>query len=255
VSSQEVFLNRVRRALRKDPVPPAVRQPLVQSHEEIAQNVATLRSRLATQRPALIAQLSEQLRAVGGSVQVAAAKAEAVAYIERLAVDKQAKFILRWQSELLETLEVDAALRQHSVQVQAATAPRLSHADTGAEANVAQARWTLRQLAAEADIGLSGADCAIAETGTLALAALPGQMRSVSLLPPIHIAVVKADQIVASLSDYLLLLRAAGADLQQHLTSCISFITGPSRTGDIELTLTVGVHGPGELHLVVLDET
>ena len=78
-------------------------------------------------------------------------------------------------------------------------------------------------------------------------------MRSLSLLPPVHIAVAQANHIVPTLADYLLLLQSAGADLQHHLTSCVSFITGPSRTGDIELTLTIGVHGPGELHVVILD--
>jgi L-lactate dehydrogenase complex protein LldG len=94
----------------------------------------------------------------------------------------------------------------------------------------------------------------LAETGTLALSTLPGQMRSVSLLPPVHVAVARAEHIVPTMADYLLLLRAAAPDWQQRLTSCISFITGPSRTGDIELKLTVGVHGPGEVYLVLIDE-
>jgi L-lactate dehydrogenase complex protein LldG len=96
-------------------------------------------------------------------------------------------------------------------------------------------------------------DYVIAETGTLVLSARPGQMRGVSLLPPVHIAVGRTAQIVATMADYLLLLQAEGTDVQQHMTSCVSCITGPSRTGDIELTLTVGVHGPRELYLVLLD--
>jgi L-lactate dehydrogenase complex protein LldG len=66
--------------------------------------------------------------------------------------------------------------------------------------------------------------------------------------------VARTSQVLATLADYLLLVQASSSDLQQHLTSCVSFVTGPSRTGDIELKLTVGVHGPGELHLVLLDE-
>jgi L-lactate dehydrogenase complex protein LldG len=107
---------------------------------------------------------------------------------------------------------------------------------------------------ADAELGLSGVDDVIAETGTLVLMARAGQMRSVSLLPPLHVAVARTSQVIATLADYLLLAQAGGADPQQYLTSCVSFVTGPSRTGDIELKLTVGVHGPGELHLVLLDE-
>lgn len=123
------------------------------------------------------------------------------------------------------------------------------------ETATSEQRQTLRDLLARADIGLSGADYVIAETGTLALSTLPGQMRGVSLLPPVHVAVVKHSQIVGTMADCLAILQDEGqANVQDRLTSCVSFITGPSRTGDIELSLTVGVHGPGELHLVILDD-
>jgi L-lactate dehydrogenase complex protein LldG len=102
---------------------------------------------------------------------------------------------------------------------------------------------------------LSSVDYAIAATGTLVLSALSGHMRSVSLLPPVHVAVVQPAQVVATMADYLSRLGTAPLSLRQQLTSCVSFITGPSRTGDIELSLTVGVHGPSELHLVILDES
>jgi L-lactate dehydrogenase complex protein LldG len=143
-------------------------------------------------------------------------------------------------------LEVDAALGDDGIEVH--TAAPTPSADMEAQ------RQTLRQRLARADIGLSGADFAIAETGTLALSALPGQMRGVSLLPPVHVAVIRSTQIVASLADALALLQSQGESLQERLTSCLSLITGPSRTADIELSLTVGVHGPVELHLVILDD-
>jgi L-lactate dehydrogenase complex protein LldG len=107
------------------------------------------------------------------------------------------------------------------------------------------------QEAAGADIGVSGVDYALADTGTLVLVARNGQPRSVSLLPPVHIAVVRPEQVLSGLSDLFPILRseAAGGDL----SSAITFITGPSRTADIELTLVVGVHGPQQLHVVLLE--
>lgn len=256
MSSQAAFLARVRRALRKDPVPAAVRPPLLFEDAPMQPAVEALRARLARQRPALMTQLQQELSAVGGVVVCVPSAAEATAYISRLAQEKNASLVVRWPSELLQALEVDAALQTHGIVVHVADAPGQGTPEaTAPEAVLAARRQELRELLARADVGLSGVDYAIAETGTLVLSARPGQMRGVSLLPPVHVAVARADQIVATLADYLLLLRAADADVQHHLSSCVSFITGPSRTGDIELTLTVGVHGPGEVHLVLLDES
>jgi L-lactate dehydrogenase complex protein LldG len=252
MSSQEAFLNRVRRALHKEPVPAAFRPPLLWGEPQAAAAVEAWRARLAAQRPALVARVQQELEAVGGMMALVGSPAEATRYVTRLAQAKGATLMVRWQSELLETLEVDAALHQQGVTVHTTTAPTLE--ETAHLTALAARRQELRELLARAEVGLSGVDYVIAETGTLVLAALPGQMRGVSLLPPVHVAVARTDQIIPTLADYLLLVQGAGADLQQHLSSCVSFVTGPSRTGDIELKLTVGVHGPGELHLVLLDE-
>lgn len=248
MSTQEAFISRVRRALQMDashaaPTPGETSLPA--SMPEAAE---AIRSRLKTQRAALVSRLQDELRAVGGQVVRVTSVAEATQYVTRLAREREANLVVRWENELLEMLEVDAALQAQGVEVQTA-APPIEDA-----AAMAAQRQNLRNLLARADIGLSGADYVIAETGTLALSALPGQMRGVSLLPPVHVAVVTPAQIVATMADCLAMLQdEGGADVQHRLTSCMSFITGPSRTGDIELSLTVGVHGPGELHLIILE--
>jgi L-lactate dehydrogenase complex protein LldG len=255
VSSQEAFLARIRRALRKEPFPAAVRPPLLFDNRDLPQALEALWARLTADRAALVAQVQQELTAVGGVVACVPSMAEATAYITRLGREKNARLVVRWPSALLQVLEVEAAFQPFGIAVRLADAP--SEAQAGAavsEAELAGRRRELRTLLARADLGLTGVDYVIAETGTLVLSALPGQRRGVSLLPPVHVAVARTEQIVATMADYLLLLQAAGADWQRRLTSCVSFVTGPSRTGDIELTLTVGVHGPGELHLVLVDE-
>jgi len=100
-----------------------------------------------------------------------------------------------------------------------------------------------------AEAGISGVDYLIAETGSLVLLSRPEQPRSLSLLPPIHIAVARLDQILPDLFD--LFEPGLWAD-RGGLPSCLSIITGPSKTGDIELRLVTGVHGPGEVHVVLI---
>lgn len=255
MSSQEAFLARVRRALHKDTVPPSSRPPLWWSDIDVVEAAAQLRTRLAARRPALIAQVQQELDAAGGVVVHVHSVPEAVAYITHLAQQKDAHLVARWQSDLLEALEVDAALQQQGITVHTTALPLgVVAGEATSTAAMTTQRQELRALLAHADLGLSGVDYVIAETGTLVLMARAGQMRGVSLLPPVHVAVARTSQVIATLADYLLLAQAAGVDLPQYLTSCVSFVTGPSRTGDIELKLTVGVHGPGELHLVLLDE-
>jgi L-lactate dehydrogenase complex protein LldG len=99
------------------------------------------------------------------------------------------------------------------------------------------------------DVGITTAQAAIAETGTLVLEAEKEQHRLISLLPPVHIALVRSRDIYPTIADALKRLRG-----EEQMSRAITFITGPSRTADIELTLTVGVHGPKELYVIVLED-
>jgi L-lactate dehydrogenase complex protein LldG len=103
-----------------------------------------------------------------------------------------------------------------------------------------------------APVCLSGAACAIAESGTLVLRHGPGRPRLASLLAPTHIAVVRTEQLVRGLGEALARLRAEHGDALFDATSNLTLITGPSRTGDIEMTLALGIHGPPELHVILV---
>lgn len=102
---------------------------------------------------------------------------------------------------------------------------------------------------AAAATGVSRALMGVAETGSVLLAPRSRQERLVSLLPPLHVVVLEAASLHASLDDAAQALRAASAQGIPYLT----LVTGPSRTADIERVLTVGAHGPGRLHVVVVD--
>jgi L-lactate dehydrogenase complex protein LldG len=98
-----------------------------------------------------------------------------------------------------------------------------------------------------ADLGISGVDALIAETGSIIQASRPGQPRSLSLLPPCYIAIADRSQLYADLFDWFDSFPPA------NLPASISLITGPSKTGDIELKLVTGVHGPGEVHVILVN--
>jgi len=96
------------------------------------------------------------------------------------------------------------------------------------------------------DVGVSAAQYAIADTGTLVLESEAEKHRLVSLVPPVHIAVIEADKICFTLAEAL-----AKVNQGSELSPTVTMITGPSRTADIELTLAIGVHGPQELYVIV----
>jgi L-lactate utilization protein LutC len=108
-------------------------------------------------------------------------------------------------------------------------------------------REELRELCAKVDIGITSADYVLADTGTLVMLASPQEARMVSLLPPAHIAVVPKERIVTGLDELFTLLPTPA-----ETTSSMVLITGPSRTADIEQILVRGVHGPGQITVVVV---
>ena len=98
----------------------------------------------------------------------------------------------------------------------------------------------------EFDVGITTAQAGIAETGTLVLDSARERHRLASLVPPVHIAIVEASSIFLTLAEALAFIRQNG-----DISPAVTFITGPSRTADIELTLAIGVHGPQELFVIV----
>lgn len=95
------------------------------------------------------------------------------------------------------------------------------------------------------DLGITSAQWGVAETGTLVLESAKESHRLTSLVPPVHLCILRADDIRQTLGEILELT-------SRELSPAVTFITGASRTSDIELTLAIGVHGPGELHVIVI---
>jgi len=115
--------------------------------------------------------------------------------------------------------------------------------------------WPAAGLAIEARptkgddrLGITGTFCAIAETGTLVVLAGADTPTATTLLPDTHVAVVRADRIVAGMEEAFALIRSE----RGMLPRAVSLISGPSRTGDIEQTIVLGAHGPFRVHILVL---
>jgi L-lactate dehydrogenase complex protein LldG len=101
-------------------------------------------------------------------------------------------------------------------------------------------------------VGLSGVDAALATTGSLLVTSGSGKYRTASLLPPVHIAVLTADQILPDLESWVAQQRAEGLDHFRRASNVV-LISGPSRTADIAMELILGMHGPGEVHIVLIE--
>jgi L-lactate dehydrogenase complex protein LldG len=105
------------------------------------------------------------------------------------------------------------------------------------------AAWT--EQVADAAVGVTGALFAVAHPPAVAVACGPGAPRATSLLPPVHVCVVRESDVLAGLAEGIARLAAA------PLPSAVSWIGGPSRTGDLEMVQTLGVHGPVAVEVVV----
>jgi L-lactate utilization protein LutC len=180
--------------------------------------------------PDPIGRLREELSAAGGTLHVAADDATAAAKVMQLVAEKAARRALIGRGSVIDRLDLPGRLRAAGIEVAMAGA-----LPPGGE----------RDTLFAADIGISGVDYVVGETGSIAIRSRPEEPRSLSLLPPVHVAVADRAQLLPDLFD---LFEAIG-----DMPSCVSLITGPSKTGDIELRLVTGVHGPGELHVILIE--
>lgn len=132
--------------------------------------------------------------------------------------------------------------------VVAASSPMVNQCLEHAALKVPVHTEDIRNQAVDAHVGLSELDMAVADIGSLQQDCTDVNKRLVSMLPNVHIALVKTDSLVVD-------LKAAFEKLQQQATipGYMAFITGPSRTADIERVLTIGVHGPAELKIIFVD--
>ncbi|MGQ0633615.1 MAG: LutC/YkgG family protein [Planctomycetaceae bacterium] len=184
-----------------------------------------------------VATLLREWQAVGGRGERVQGTEAARSYVQNYCRERQIRRALTWRHPVLDRLQLDVLFRDLGVATVDSNAPA-----EPAEVAGLGSIWA-------ADLGVTSVDWAVAETGTLALCSRTGQPRAASLAPPRYLAIVEPAQIVPDLFDLFDRLEAE----KRELPSNIVLVTGPSKTGDIELKLTTGVHGPGDVTLLVVE--
>ncbi len=174
--------------------------------------------------------------------------------LPKVEADLVARFRARAESmqstteEVAAEAEVPAAvaryLKANNLPLSGCVWPQLAHFDWKG------AGLALESRAANGDdpVGITGAFAAIAETGTLVLASGPDTPATVSLLPETHVAIVPAARVVAHMEDAWAIARAAFGQLPR----AINFVSGPSRTADIDQQIVLGAHGPYRVHIILV---
>jgi L-lactate utilization protein LutC len=182
--------------------------------------------------PDPVARFCDEFTAAGGLVHIVADAVAARDTVMNLLQSRSVRRVILGAGPAFDSLDLAEKLKEAGLEIISASSGAASRDDFFA-----------------ADAGISGVDYLIAETGSIVLLSRPEQPRSLSLLPPLYIAAARRDQLLADLFD---LFDPELWSERGGLPSCLSLVTGPSKTGDIELRLVTGVHGPGEVHVVLI---
>lgn len=224
--AKEIMLDRVRGALLSNAAAPVVLP-------------APARFEIGAGEPA-VDRFCRELNLVGGTAHWIESAAEFITFIEQLLpTDRPCSIALSNGRAVRES-----GLREWLTSRDIEVLSTLSEVQNGST----QQEYVRRLL--DARIGVTQADYGIGDTGTLVLVSGGEQHRLLSLVPPVHVSLLHPQKIVPSLASLIPCLErrfAAGKITPQAVT----MITGPSRTADIEHTLTIGVHGPVALHLLI----
>ncbi len=216
---REAVLSRIRAALRNASGTPLPEPPPLSS--------------FAADRAELVRQLAENASRVDVEAHIATTLEDARATLQQWLTDLHASRFLYVPGPTLERLGISQI--SSSAPIPLFTNP---------------ADEEVRSLL-DCPVGVNEAAAAVSSTGTIIEASGQGHSRLISLLPPVHISVVTSERIFPDLAAWV---DRANLGEAFHSLSAFTLISGPSRTADIEQTLTRGVHGPGQMYMLVLDE-
>jgi len=243
---QAVFINRIHSAIGRPAGVPLDPDAVMRSHEtdETHAILSTVRRRSRDDRMELLNQLIDAAKPLHLKVKPVADLAEAAEDIRRTALDRapewgNAKSVFAWRHPLVDRLNLTPLLAADGIPV-----------CTPNGLNGSQGR--LRRQVIDACIGVTGADYCVAESATLVMKTRPGQPRIVSLVPSIHIAVIRLDQILSRFRELYTLLAHDPAEKAEGLSHVLTFVSGPSKTADIEAQMVLGAHGPREMAVLVV---
>ena len=199
----------------------------LRGQERAVKHPAAWRSR--QQFPDLVARFTESLTAAKGELFYGPNLAEALTQVDMILKELQATRIVANLESPLSDLDLPArypAIKWHLV---------------------GQSDSDLRSFCASADVGISSADAALAETGTLVISSGAQHSRLATLLPPVHLALVPTSRLTTDIFTW-------SAARQGQLAANVVLVSGPSKTGDIEMTLVMGVHGPKRFIVVLYED-
>jgi L-lactate dehydrogenase complex protein LldG len=188
-------------------------------------------------RPEDVQRFRTEVEALAGVTHVASGPAEIAAIVASIADGQPTRRVVAWSEQQIGVPGVHAALAAAGLELVPTMVDQSGPAREGQIATLASA-----------SIGVTGADAALWLTGSMIIASGPGRPRLASLLTPVHVAIVRTSTLVDSLPTLI----ATRPDLVTRGSNFVC-ITGPSRTADIEHTLSRGVHGPGEVHVVLIE--
>jgi len=244
---QTAFIGRVRKALgnpspHRDPFAPTPTGP----SDGILKKI---KDRTPEEHKGLLARLAEAAHPINLHViplKDAAAVATSMGTLVREKMPEWGtkKRVVVWDHPLIKSLGLPEVLAAQDVPV-SRTCP-LDGTDDRARGK------EMRRRVEDAYIGVTTADFCVVESATLVMKTRPGHARGVSLVPSIHVAVIGMNQLLANLTELYALLKHHPDHREEGLTNCLTFISGPSKTADIEAILVHGAHGPKEVVIYII---
>jgi len=254
-SNQEAFIGKIKSALGKSSGEPPADEELCRSRltDETRAILDRIKNRSQGERQQLLERFIEMAAPINLNVIVLKDEDAVAAAIVDLVREKDPewgdqKSVAVWQHPLIERLNLPAALAAENIPVHVTD---LNDQQTEGLTEP-EKKDRLRRQVIDAYIGITSADFCMADTASLVMRTRPGQARSVSLVPSIHIGVIHLDQIIRDLKELYALLSFDPDVQREGLTNCMTFISGPSKTADVEATMVHGAHGPREVYVYVI---